>query len=61
MSNFKVAMNSGYTLLDSTGMNYMKQYNCDYSYLIIWNLISAAIGPYIAGLLVEENDDPTGL
>jgi len=53
-------MNSGFTLLDATGMNYMKRYKCDYSYIVIWNLISAAIGPYVAGLLIEESVDPSG-
>ena len=57
---FQICVNSSYALYDGTAIKLVKQHNGNYSYVLMWQLLAACIGPYIAGILIVESEDPYG-
>ena len=56
----QICLNSGYSLQDSTALKLAKQHDGDYSLILLWQCVGACIAPYIAGIVIDQSEDPTG-
>ena len=52
--------NTMFSLMYGTAMHLVKEYNGDFSMVLLWNSVAGLIGPLIAGVLVEDSIDPAG-
>ena len=56
----QVAMGSGFGLLDSTSMHLASMYDGHYNLIFVVRAVMEAVGPSVAGLLVQDSTDPNG-
>ena len=57
---WQIFMSATFALLDGTSMCLVKKYNGSYAMIIVWQSIAGVIGPLLAGLLVQDSEDPDG-
>ncbi len=57
---FMVSMNCGFALFDGTALSLAKIHNSEYSAIMLFQLLGSAAGPYLAGALIQDTDDPLG-